>query len=229
VTLGETELGTFSIVARDRRTGDFGVGSATAAPCVGAFLPWADPGVGAIATQAWVNVNLGYQGLALMRTGLSVRTALETLLSEDLGRERRQVIGIDSGTCFGFTGSECTGEKAHLLFDDFALAGNILTGRSVLEAMAESFRRAKGELSHRIMGAVRAGQDEGGDKRGKMSATLLVASAKPRLYHNLRIDMSSDPVRDLEELYDRCKRLQDEFGDEEDGEVLSRRVPTANR
>lgn len=223
------QLGTFSIVARDKRTGDFGVGSATAAPCVGAFLPWAEPGVGAIATQAWVNVNLGYQGLALMRTGLSVKAALETLLSEDQGREKRQVIGIDSATCFGFTGEECTGEKAHLLFDDFAVAGNILTSSKVLESMADAFRRAKGGLAHRIMSAVQAGEEAGGDRRGKMSATLLVASSKPMLYHDLRVDLSSDPVRDLASLYDRCKQLQDEFGEDEDGEVLSRRVARTSR
>jgi len=223
------ELGTFSIVAWDKQTGDFGVGSATAAPCVGAFLPWAEPGVGAIATQAWVNVNLGYQGLTLMRTGLSVKAALETLLSEDPGRERRQVIGIDSSACFGFTGSECTGEKGHVLFDDFALAGNILMSGQVLDNMADAFRKAKGELAHRIMSAVQAGQEAGGDKRGKMSATLLVASSRPKLYHDLRVDLSGDPVRDLASLYDRCKRLQDEFGEDEDVEVLARRVARTPR
>lgn len=218
------ERGTFSIVARDKKTGEFGVGSATAAPCVGAFLPWAEAGVGAIATQAWVNVNLGYQGLALMRTGMSVKAALEALLSEDVGRERRQVIGVDSASCFGFTGEDCTGEKAHFLHDDFAVAGNILTSEKVLVSMVESFRKAKGELSHRIMSAVVSGQEAGGDRRGKMSATLLVASNRPKLYHDLRIDSSSDPVKDLVALYGKCKRLQDEFGDDDDGEVLAPKV-----
>lgn len=218
------EKGTFSIVARDRRNGEFGVGSATAAPCVGAFLPFAEAGVGAIATQAWVNVNLGYQGLALVRSGLSVKNALEGLLSEDAGRERRQVIGIDADACFGFTGDDCTGEKAHRLYDDFAVAGNILTGTDVLDKMAEAFTKSKGELSHRILSAIQAGQAAGGDRRGKMSATLLVASSLPKLYHDLRIDISNDPVRDLSRLYEKCKHLQDEFGEEDDSEILAYRV-----
>lgn len=221
---GKMERGTFSIVARDGKTGEFGVGSATAAPCVGAFLPFAEASVGAIATQAWVNVNLGYQGLALIRSGLSVKGALESLLSEDQGRERRQVIGIDAGGCFGFTGDDCTGEKAHRLYEDFAVAGNILTEMSVLDKMAEAFMRSRGELSHRILSAVQAGQAAGGDRRGKMSATLLVASSRPKLYHDLRIDLSSDPVRDLGRLYEKCKRLQDEFGDEDDSEILAYKV-----
>ncbi|MBN1678347.1 MAG: DUF1028 domain-containing protein [Candidatus Thermoplasmatota archaeon] len=223
------ELGTFSIVARDRNTGDFGVGSATAAPCVGALLPFAEVGVGAIATQAWVNVNLGYQGLALMRTGLSVKTALESLLSEDPGREKRQVIGVDSRGCFGFTGVECTSEKAHFVHEDFAVAGNILTSVDVLGKMEESFRRAKGELSHRILSAVQAGQEAGGDMRGKVSATLLVASSRPKIYHNLRIDLSNDPVKDLAILYERCRLLQDEIGEDEEGEVLTYRRARTDR
>lgn len=223
------ERGTFSIVARDKKTDDFGVASATAAPCVGVFLPWAEPGVGAIATQAWVNVNLGCQGLALMRNGLSVKTALEGLLSEDPGKERRQVIGIDSRTCFGFTGEECTEQKAHILHDDFAVAGNILTSNDVLQAMAEAFRKAKGDLSHRLLSAIIAGQASGGDRRGKASAVLLVASQRPKLYYDLRIDFSSDPVADLAALYRRCKQLQDEFGEGEDSEVLAAKVPRVVR
>lgn len=218
------ETGTFSIVARDKRTGDLGVGSATAAPCVGAFLPFAEAGVGAIATQAWVNVNLGYQGLALMRAGLSVRGAIESLLAEDPGRERRQVIGIDSKGCFGFTGAECTGDKAHRVHEGFAVAGNLLKGTVVLDRMADAFSGSKGELSQRILCAIQAGGAAGGDRRGKMSATLLVASARPRLYHDLRVDLSSDPIRDLVELHDRCMGLQEDLEDDEDGEVLAYKV-----
>jgi len=219
------EMGTFSIVARDGKTGDYGVGSATAAPCVGAFLPFAEAGIGAIATQAWVNVNLGYQGLTLMRSGLSVGGALESLLAQDPGREKRQVVGVDSEGCFGFTGEECTGEKADRMHDGFAVAGNILSSTKVLDRMAEAFTRSKGDLSHRILSAIQAGDAAGGDRRGKMSATLLVASAKPKLYHDLRIDLSSDPVQELAELYDRCRRLQEEFGeDEEEEEILAYRI-----
>ncbi len=223
------KTGTFSIVARDRKTGDFGVATATAAPCVGAFLPYAMEGVGAIATQAWVNVNLGYQGLELMRSGLGVKTALEALLAEDSGRAKRQLIGIDEDSVFGHTGSECTDAKGHILGDDFAVAGNILVDRGVLDSMAEDFRRSKGELARRLVQAVEAGHGSGGDRRGKMSAALLIASRRPCLYHDIRIDMHADPVRELRTIFEKCVRLHEEYGDDEDGEVLKPRVMRVQR
>jgi uncharacterized Ntn-hydrolase superfamily protein len=223
------QRGTFSIVAKDKRTGDFGVASTTAAPCVGAFLPFAQEGVGAIATQAWVNVNLGFQGLVLMGQGLPVRTAIESLLSADEGRERRQVIGIDANSCYGFTGSECTDSKGHVLGDDFAVAGNILVSKRVLEAMADAFRESKGELPHRLLRVLVAGQEVGGDKRGKMSATLLIASSKPKLYHDLRVDCHDHPLDELKRVFGICERMQDEYGDDGDGEVLRYRVASVRR
>ena len=223
------ETGTFSIVARDRKTGDFGVASATAAPCVGAFLPFVMEDVGAIATQAWVNVNLGYQGLELVRSGLGVKAALEALLSEDPGKEKRQLIGIDGSSVFGHTGKECTEAKGHVLGNDFAVAGNILADKHVLEAMVEEFKGSKGELARRILQVIEAGQRAGGDRRGKTSAALLVASHKPKLYHNLRIDMHADPVRELRTIFEKCERLQEEYGDEEDGEILKQRIARVQR
>lgn len=222
-------MGTFSIVARDRKAGEFGAASATAAPCVGAFLPFAMEGVGAIATQAWVNVNLGYQGLELMRAGLSVKDALSSLLAEDEGRARRQVIGIDGAEAFGFTGDECSEGKGHVTGEDFAVAGNILADRKVLDEMASAFKKSKGDLAHRLLSVIQAGQAAGGDRRGKMSSALLVASPKPKLYHDLRIDLSEDPVRDLRTLFEKCEQLEDEYGGEGDGEVLRRRVARVQR
>lgn len=221
--------GTFSIVARSRKSGDFGVASATAAPCVGAFLPWALEGVGAIATQAWVNVNLGFQGLELLRSGLGVEAALSALLSEDSGRARRQLIGIDGSSVFGFTGEECSEAKGHIVGDDFAVAGNILVDRRVLDEMADEFKKSKGELAVRLLQSVEAGQSAGGDKRGKMSSALLVASSKPKLYHDLRVDMHPEPVKELRSLFERCQHLQDEYGDEEGEEVLRYRVGKVQR
>lgn len=213
-------LSTFSIVARGTRDGEFGVASATAAPCVGALLPFASAGRGAIATQAWVNVNLGHHGLRIMRSGLSVGTALESLLSQDPGKERRQVIGVDRHSVFGFTGSQCTGEKGHVLGKDFAVAGNILASGEVLESMAEAFRSSRGEFGERLVSSLEAGDSAGGDSRGKMSAVLLVASNRPRLWHDLRVDMHPSPVQELRKLFDGAKLLQEELGDDEDGEVL---------
>lgn len=213
-------LSTFSIVARSAKEGEFGVASATAAPCVGAMLPFATERVGAIATQAWVNVNLGYHGIKLMRSGLSVSTALEALLSEDTGRERRQVIGVDKDSVFGFTGTECTDSKGHLLGKDFAVAGNILASPEVLQAMASTFKESKGELGERLIRALEAGQRAGGDSRGKVSAVLLMASPRPRLWHDLRVDMHKSPVEELRRIFDAAKVMQEEFEDDEDGEVL---------
>ena len=220
------ELGTFSIVARDRKAREFGGGTTTAIPCVGAYLPFVQEGVGAIATQAWVNVNLGHQGLALMRDGVGVKAALEALLSEDTGRERRQVAGIDDKSVFGFTGSECTDSKGHILGGDFVVAGNMLANNEVLKRMADTFKRSKGELGARLIASLEAGQLAGGDSRGKQSSVLLVASPSPKLYHDIRVDLSKEPIQELRRIYDRCFELQEEYGegDDERGEVLRLKV-----
>jgi uncharacterized Ntn-hydrolase superfamily protein len=218
------KLGTFSIVARCKKTGDFGVATATAVPCVGAMLPYAEEGVGAIATQAWVNVNLGYQGIELMRLGLSVKSALEALLSEDAGRARRQVVGIDASGSFGFTGEECDEAKGHILGQEHAVAGNMLADKRVIEAVSQSFAKSKGELSQRLLSAIESGQTAGGDRRGKMSAALLIASSKPKLYHNIRVDHHTEPVRELRRIVELCVKLEAEYGGDSDGEDLRRKV-----
>jgi len=222
------QLGTFSIVARDKRAGEFGVASATAAPCVGAMLPYAIEGVGAVATQAWVNVNLGHQGLEIMRRGIPVKAAIEAVLSDDDGRARRQVIGIDSNDVFGYTGGECSDGKGHVLGKDFAVAGNILSSMSVLDEMASAFKGSRGDLANRLLSVLEAGERTGGDSRGKMSAVMLVASPKPRLYHDLRVDLAVDPVKDLRRLHEECVRLQEEYGDDA-GEVLRKQVVRVQR
>lgn len=222
-------LATFSIVAKDRKSADFGGASATAAPCVGAFLPNVLEGVGAIASQAWVNVNLGHHGVDLIRNGMGVRIALEALLAEDEGRDRRQVIGVDRRSGFGYTGRDCTDAKGHLIGHDFAVAGNILTDISVLDAMANAFKNSKAEFSQRLLDSLVAGQDAGGDSRGKMSAVLRVSSSKPRLYHDLRVDLSDDPITELARLHGECVALQQEYGDDEDGEELRVRVARLSR
>lgn len=206
-------LGTFSIVARCKETGDFGVASATGVPCVGALVPFAQEGVGAVATQAWTNVNLGHQGLQLMGMGISVKEAMEALLREDKGKEKRQVIAVDPTSCFGFTGKDCTEAKGHIIGSDFAVAGNILTSNKVLENMKAAFESSIGELGHRILTSLEAGAAAGGDQRGKMSAVLLVASAKPKLYHDIRIDLHTDPVAELRRVYEECVRTQEEYSE----------------
>jgi uncharacterized Ntn-hydrolase superfamily protein len=98
----------------------------------------------------------------------------------------------------------------------------------VLDAMVSSWKKSKSDMAHRILSALEAGQAAGGDSRGKMSATLLVASSKPKLYHNLRVDMHEDPLRELRRIFDQCEELQAEYGDD-DGEALRLRQKTARR
>ncbi|HET8576535.1 MAG TPA: DUF1028 domain-containing protein [Methylomirabilota bacterium] len=197
------ELHTFSIVARDPRSGDFGVAVATARPNVGSLVPFVSRR-GAIATQARVNTDLGRRALILLDQGVSVATALRALLDADPDRAIRQVHGVDGEGAFVHTGADCVPWCGHESRAGFTVAGNMLTGPEVLPAMAEAFAAAgeqKRELSERLLLALEAGQTAGGDKRGKQSAALLVASDEPRMYHNLRVDEHADPVAELRRIY----------------------------
>jgi len=212
-------LNTFSIVARDDRTKEFGVASATAIPCVGAIAPFVSSR-GAIASQAWGNVNLGYHGLKLMKSEISVGSALKTLLEEDEDREWRQVAGVDKSSAFAFTGSKCDDAKGDLVGKDFAVAGNLLADFRVLEAMSDTYRHTKGEFARRLLASLAAGQDAGGDSRGKISACLLISSPEPKIYHNIRVDAHMNPVRELERVFESCWVLHKEFAEEEGHMVL---------
>jgi uncharacterized Ntn-hydrolase superfamily protein len=197
------ELHTFSIVARDPHTGDFGVAVSTARPNVGSLAPFASRR-GAIATQARVNTDLGRRGLLALDGGLGIRAALSALLEEDLDRELRQLHGVDAKETFAYTGAECVPWCGHESGSGFTVAGNMLTGPEVIRAMADAFTAAgeeKRELSERLLMALEAGQAAGGDKRGRQSAALLVTSDEPRMYHNLRVDEHADPVAELRRIY----------------------------
>ena len=168
---------TFSITARDRETGAFGVAVATARPNVGSLVPWVSPR-GGIATQARVNTDLGRQGLALLAQGVPVDVALSALLRKDGEREIRQVHGLDGERAFCHTGASCVPWCGHEQADE---------------------RR---DLSERLLLALEAGQTAGGDKRGKQSAALLVAAIRePRMYHNLRVDDHAEPVAELRRVW----------------------------
>lgn len=194
-------LHTFSIAARCPRSGDLGVAVATARPAVGALVPWVSRHA-AIATQARVNTELGREGLALVAEGVPIGPALGGLLEADAGREIRQLHGVDGRGTFAHTGSECVPWCGHLVGEGFTVAGNMLTGEGVVKAMAEAFlARPTAELAERLVGALEAGQAAGGDKRGKQSAALLVASDEPRGYHNLRVDDHADPVAELRRIF----------------------------
>ncbi len=210
---------TFSITARDREAGAFGVAVTTARPNVGSLVPWVSPR-GAIATQARVNTDLGRQGLALLAQGVPVDVALSALLRKDSEREIRQVHGLDGERAFCHTGASCVPWCGHEQADEFTIAGNMLAGPDVVAAMARAFRESAGEqrdLSERLLLALEAGQAAGDDKRGKQSAALLVAAIRePRMYHNLRVDDHADPVTELRRVWAvvvaHTKQIEAEYG-----------------
>jgi uncharacterized Ntn-hydrolase superfamily protein len=202
---------TFSMVVRGKN-GDFGVAVATAAPAVGALCPFAEVNVGAIATQSFVNVNLGRRGIQLMKQGLHVDTVLKALLEEDKYRDYRQVIGIDKERTFAFSGEKCDGWYGHLIGKDFVVAGNMLSGEEVVKEMYKSLEASYNEsLEERLLKALEAGQAAGGDKRGKESAALLIASKEPKWYHNIRVDFHPDPVKELRRIYETIVNKMREF------------------
>lgn len=211
------DLHTFSIAARDPLTGAFGVAVATARPNVGSLVPFVSRR-GAIATQARVNTELGRQGLALLEEGRPILAALPALLETDPDREIRQVHGVDGGGEFCHTGRQCVPWCGHQSGPGFTVAGNMLTGPEVIQAMVDVFGVSEGELSERFLLALEAGQAAGGDQRGKQSAALLVASPEPRLYHNLRVDDHPDPVAELRRIYERVaahtKEIERDYGPE---------------
>ena len=154
---------TFSITARDRETGAFGVAVATARPNVGSLVPWVSPR-GAIATQARINTDLGRQGLALMAQGVPVDVALSALLRKDSDRELRQVHGLDGERAFCHTGGSCVPWCGHEQGDVFTVAGNMLAGPDVIAAMSRAFRvpdHERRDLSDRLLLALAAGPQAG--------------------------------------------------------------------
>jgi len=194
------------MVARCPKTLALGVCVSTAVPAVGNRVPHVEAGVGAIATQAETNILYGIKGLKLLKEGFSPEAILEAMLKEDPKRESRQVIIIDrDGRTAAFTGKETIGWKGHFIGKDYAVAGNMLVGSRVIEAMAKTFESSEGELAEKLLKALEAGQEAGGDKRGRMSAALLVASeqreTKPIL--DLRVDEHHNPVGELRRIFEK--------------------------
>lgn len=214
------DLHTFSIVAHDPAVGGFGVAVATARPAVGALVPFVSL-AGGMATQARVNSEIGRRGIALLEQGVPIGVAVRALLDDDPDRRIRQVHGLDRQGSACHTGDDCVPWCGHQDGGEFTVAGNMLAGPQVLAAMADRYRAARAEgreLSERLLLALEAGQAAGGDKRGKQSAALLVASRVPRATHNLRVDDHGDPVAELRRIFDlvaeHAQRIEREYGPE---------------
>ena len=168
-------VATFSLVAQDPKTGDLGVAVASKFLAVGAVVPFAEAGVGAIATQSYANPRYGPQGLALLRQGASPEGVLEAFRRTDPGLEKRQFgLVAATGESLTFTGAECHPWAGGVAGKGFAAQGNLLSGSEVVEAMVETFLTAQAPFPERLLLALKAGEEAGGDRRGKQSAALLV-------------------------------------------------------
>ena len=170
---------TYSIVARDPQSGQLGVAVQSHWFSVGSLVPWAQAGVGAIATQSFVEVRYGASGLDLMASGLSAPRTLDALLAADAHPGVRQVAMIDAGGQVAVhTGKQCIRYAGHLTGENFSVQANLMAEAGVPQAMAKAFREATGTLAERMLVALEAAQAVGGDLRGKQSAAILVVSGE---------------------------------------------------
>jgi len=198
---------TFSIVARDPATGELGVAVQSHWFSVGPIVPWAEAGVGAVATQSFVDPSYGKNGLELMRGGTSAPEALKQLLAKDEGREVRQVAMIDAkGRVDAWTGKNDIQAAGHIVGQNFSAQANLMLNNRVWPAMARAFETTKGDLAERMLAALDAAQAVGGDIRGRQSAAIIVVTGKPtglawkdRIF-DLRVDDSPQPLVELRRL-----------------------------
>src|SRR5512140_2830932 len=200
-------LATFSIVACDLKAQAWGVAVASKFPAVGAVVPWARARAGAVATQALANTGYGPRGLEMMSGGASAEETLEKLLKNDRDRDHRQVGLVDAAAhAVSYTGKDCSEWAGHLTGAGYAIQGNLLTGKEVIQQMEHTFLDTHGDLPERLFAAFDAGGRSGGDRRGRQSAALYVVKEKAGYGgHNdrwidLRVDDHLNPIARLGEL-----------------------------
>jgi uncharacterized Ntn-hydrolase superfamily protein len=198
---------TFSIVARDPANGDLGVAVQSKFLAVGSIVPWAQAGVGAVATQALSNTAYGPEGLRLMAAGWTAPEALTQLLAMDHDPDQRQVLLVDAaGRSAAHTGPRCHYWAGHIVGEGYACAGNILVGEETVHALSETFKAAQGALPERLVEALAAGQAAGGDRRGQQSAALLVLrtaggyGGRDDHFMDLRVDDHLQPIAELKRI-----------------------------
>lgn len=200
---------TYSLVARDPDGRTVGVATASRYLAVGSTVPGVAAGVGALATQARTNVRYRERGLRALRDGVSARRTVEALVGDDLDRARRQVAVVAlAGSSAAWTGDECLPWAGHELREGCAAAGNLLAGPDVLPAALDAFEAEPGDLAHRLLAGLAAGDAAGGDRRGRQSAAVVVAAGpgtgalRTADRVDLRVDDHPDPVRELHRLLD---------------------------
>jgi uncharacterized Ntn-hydrolase superfamily protein len=227
----ERPVYTYSIVAVDREAGEIGVAVQSHWFSVGTAVPWAEAGVGAVATQSFVNLSFGPRGLELLRQGKNPAQVVETLLEDDPAPEMRQLAVIDRhGTAAAHTGTRCVPEAGHLVGQHFSVQANLMATDQVWPAMAESFQSSTGPLAERFIEALRAAQARGGDLRGKQSAAIQVVALQPTgaiwedRVIDLRVEDHDNPLEELGRLLRIFRAYQhmnrgDEALEAEDGEA----------
>lgn len=200
-------VATYSIVARDPSTGEMGVAVQSHWFSVGSIVPWAEAGVGAVATQSFVEPSYGPLGLELMRSGRHAAAALEALTGTDPGENVRQVAMVDAaGGVAAHTGARCVQAAGHHVGEGYTTQANMMERSTVWGAMAEAYEGAGGDLAERLLRALEAAQEEGGDIRGKQSAALVVvaeeATGRPWVdrHFDLRVEDHPEPVSELRRL-----------------------------
>jgi uncharacterized Ntn-hydrolase superfamily protein len=206
---------TYSIIAKEPDTGMFGAAVQTHQMSVGAIAPWLDPIAGAVMTQAMINVNFGPRGLELLRGGLSAGQVTAALLATDERRQTRQLAVIDrQGKVSTWTGEECIREAGHYIGEGFSVQANMMAEATVIDAMRDAYESTTGDLAERMLSALQAAQDQGGDIRGMQSAALKVVggeSAKELSFqiprYDLRVDEHGHALKELARLV-RLRKAQ---------------------
>ena len=197
---------TYSIVAREPETGQFGVAVQTHQMCVGNAVPWLLPGIGAVATQSLTNISFGPLGLALLGEGVPAQQVVDALIASDPDAKRRQLAVVDrEGRAAAWTGSGCIPEAGHYTGEGYSVQANMMTNPTVVAAMASAFEKTEGTLAQRMLAALYAAQSEGGDIRGMQSAALKVVSgdrtqAAWNIDYDLHVDEHNQPLDELARL-----------------------------
>jgi len=207
-------VATYSIVACDLEAGQWGVSVQSKFLSVGSVVPWAEPHVGAIATQAYANPRYGPNGLDLLRQGLSAQEVVDRLTSEDDGRDHRQLGIVDGeGRAATYTGSECMDWAGGRTGEGYAAQGNILVSKETVDALAETFESSSGPLAERLIDCLASAQEAGGDSRGQQSSALLVVerdggyARMSDVVVELRVEDHERPIEELRRIY----KLHDEI------------------
>ena len=198
---------TYSIVARDTVTGEMGVAVQSHWFSVGSLVAWGKAGVGVVATQSFINPSFGPRGLSLLENGLTPKLAVESLLELDAGRDVRQLAILDvKGNVHAYTGKNCIEAAGHIIGDNFSVQANLMEKNTVWPAMQKAFKNSKGSLAERMLIAMEAAQNEGGDIRGRQSVAILVVKAKSTgnswedKVVDLRVEDSDNPLVEMRRL-----------------------------